>query len=198
MKPAAEPCQECADMASEIASLRLEIASLRLEMRDALALVGKPARTTGAHPDAYPRKAPAATARKDSAPANIDDVPRSVLLAECARASVDLRTVQKLLDGIPVARLAARERAQRVIDILGLTAGVTVPAEYFHKEPRPGTQRAQVLAWIRQQPDAKCTLADAASHLGKPTRVVSSVLSTMAMDKYLRLVGPGIYQAVKP
>ena len=48
-------------------------------------------------------------------------VPRSLLLIECARASVDPRTVRKLLAGMPVTG-AARERAQRVIDRLSLTS----------------------------------------------------------------------------
>jgi len=54
-------------------------------------------------------------------PNDMRHVPRSLLLIECARASVDLRTVRKLLAGLPVTG-AARERAQRVIDRLSLTA----------------------------------------------------------------------------
>lgn len=46
--------------------------------------------------------------------------PRSRLLIECARASVDPRTVRKLLAGQPVRPLAA-ERAARVIARLNLT-----------------------------------------------------------------------------
>lgn len=46
--------------------------------------------------------------------------PRNRLIIECARASVDPRTVRKLLAGQPVRPLAA-ERAARVIARLNLT-----------------------------------------------------------------------------
>ena len=47
-------------------------------------------------------------------------VPRSRLIIECARASVDPRTVRRLLAGLPV-RPSAAERAGRVIARLKLT-----------------------------------------------------------------------------
>ena len=47
-------------------------------------------------------------------------VPRSRLVIECARASVDPRTVRKVLAGLPV-RPSAAERAGRVIARLKLT-----------------------------------------------------------------------------
>jgi len=70
-------------------------------------------------------------------PNDMRHVPRSLLLIECARASVDLRTVRKLLAGLPVTG-AARERAQRVIDRLSLTADmIPLPRQQPQKRVDP-------------------------------------------------------------
>jgi len=65
-------------------------------------------------------------------------------------------------------------------------------------KPRPGTMRAEILAWIRQQPKAAARVKEVAAAFDRPVPDTSSVLTTMRNAGYLRRTGPGIYQAVKP
>lgn len=65
-------------------------------------------------------------------------------------------------------------------------------------EPAPGTARAKILAWIRQQPDATARVMNVAGHFNERAADMSAVLTGMTRAGYLKRVEPGIYQAVKP
>lgn len=65
-------------------------------------------------------------------------------------------------------------------------------------EPAPGTARAKILAWIRQQPDATARVATVAERFDEHAADMSAVLIGMTRAGYLERVSTGFYRAVKP
>ena len=65
-------------------------------------------------------------------------------------------------------------------------------------EPRPGTMRAEILAWIRQQPKAAARVMAVAEHFNEQAADMSAVLIGMTRAGYLERVSTGLYRAVKP
>lgn len=65
-------------------------------------------------------------------------------------------------------------------------------------EPAPGTARAKILAWIRQQPDATARVMNVAEHFDEQAADMSAVLIGMTRAGYLERVSTGFYRAVKP